>query len=184
MYRTGGSRRSSYRARARAGSTLEPTKDPGPLYGDTNPRIIRTDGRYWIRRPGKPSLLVGDNLDEARRALRDLLSKRRRAAKHAVYLVEGVPDWLKVGHSASPHLRLTAMRTSNPFRLRLARVVWCRDAAMAKGFEQTILHRFAEVRGRGEWLRDLPEVRQALADLESLAAAQNRASLGRAASQC
>jgi len=148
---------------------------------DAHPRIVRTDGRYWIRRPGKPSLLVGDNLDEARRALRDLLSKRRRAAKHAVYLVEGVPDWLKVGHSASPHLRLTAMRTSNPFRLRLARVVWCRDAESAK---QRILDRFADVRGEGEWLRDLPEVRQALADLESLAAAQNRSSLGRAASQC
>ena len=167
MYRTGGSRRSSYRARARAGSTLEPTKDPGPLYGDTNPRIIRTDGRYWIRRPGKPSLLVGDNLDEARRALRDLLSKRRRAAKHAVYLVEGVPDWLKVGHSASPHLRLTAMRTSNPFRLRLARVVWCRDAEMAK---QMILKRFADVRGEGEWLPDLPEVRHAVTALGGLAA--------------
>jgi hypothetical protein len=167
VYRTGGSRRSSYRARARAGSTLEP-KDPGPLFGDANPRIIRTDGRYWIRRPGKPSLLVGDNLDEARRALRDLLSKRRRAAKSAVYLVEGVPGWLRVGHAASPHLRLTAMRTANPFRLRLARVVWCRDAEWAK---QRILDRFAEVRGEGEWLRDLPAVRQAVADLESIAAA-------------
>ena len=60
------------------------------------------------------------------------------------------------------------MRTSNPFRLRLARVVWCRDAEMAK---QMILERFADVRGEGEWLRDLPEVRQAVADLKGFAAA-------------
>ena len=148
---------------------------------DAHPRIVRTEGRYWIRRPGKPSLPIGDNFEQAQRALRDLRSKRRRAAKYAVYLVEGVPGWLKVGHSASPHLRLAGMRTASPFRLRLARVVWCRDAELAK---QRILDRFADVRGEGEWLRDLPEVRQALADLESLAAAQNRSSLGRAASQC
>ena len=148
---------------------------------DAHPRIVRTEGRYWIRRPGKPSLPIGDNFEQAQRALRDLRSKRRRAAKYAVYLVEGVPGWLKVGHSASPHLRLAGMRTASPFRLRLARVVWCRVAELAK---QRILVRFADVRGEGEWLRDLPEVRQALADLESLAAAQNRSSLGRAASQC
>jgi hypothetical protein len=136
--------------------------------GDAHPRIIRTAGRYWIRRPGKPGIPIGDSFEEAQRVLRDLRSKRRRAAKSAVYVIEGVPGWLKVGHAASPHLRLTAMRTANPFRLRLARVVWCRDAEMAK---QRILERFADVRGEGEWLADLPEVRQAVADLESLAAA-------------
>ena len=134
---------------------------------DAHPRIVRTEGRYRIRRPGKPSLLIGDNFEAAQRVLRDLRSKRRRAAKYAVYLIEGVPGWLKVGHSASPHLRLTAMRTSNPFRLRLARVVWCRDAEMAK---QMILEHFADVRGESEWLPDLPEVRHAVAALGGLAA--------------
>ena len=138
------------------------------MSGDAHPRIVRAAGRYRIRRPGKPSLPIGESFEEAQRALRDLRSKRRRAAKSAVYLIEGVPGWLKVGHSASPHLRLAGMRTASPFRLRLARVVWCRDAEMAK---QRILDRFANVRGEGEWLRDLPEVRQAIVDLEGFAAA-------------
>ena len=60
------------------------------------------------------------------------------------------------------------MRTASPFRLRLARVVWCRNAEMAK---QMILDRFADVRGEGEWLPDLPEVRHAIAALGGLAAA-------------
>jgi hypothetical protein len=132
---------------------------------DSAPRIVRgADGAYWIRR-GLQSARVGHDFKEARRSLREIRATYARKGRHAVYLIEGVPGWLKIGRAASPELRLQNLSKASPFSLRLAHVVWCQSMDEAAELEDRLLGRFGAIRGNGEWVKDLPEVRGAFTTL-------------------
>jgi hypothetical protein len=116
------------------------------------------------------SVRVGHDFEEARRSLREIRATYARKGRHAVYLIEGVPGWLKIGRAASPELRLQNLSAESPFSLRLAHVVWCRSVDKAAELEDRLLGRFDAIRGNGEWVTDLPEVREAFTTLAPLQA--------------
>jgi hypothetical protein len=108
---------------------------------------------------------VGRDFEEAQRSLREIRTTYARKGRHAVYLIEGVPGWLKIGRAASPELRLKNVSAASPFSLRLAHVVWCRSRDEAAELEARLLGRFDAIRGNGAWVKDLPEVREAFTSL-------------------
>jgi hypothetical protein len=116
------------------------------------------------------SVRVGDDFEEARRSLREIRATYARKGRHAVYLIEGVPGWVMIGRAASPELRLHNLSAASPFSLRLAHVGWCRSVDEAAELEGRLLGRFDAIRGNGQWVKDLPEVREAFADLAPLEA--------------
>jgi hypothetical protein len=116
------------------------------------------------------SVRVGNDFEAARRSLREIRATYARKGRHAVYLIEGVPGWVMIGRAASPELRLQNLSTASPFSLRLAHVVWCQSKDEAAELEGRLLGRFDAIRGNGEWVKDLPEVREAFTTLAPLQA--------------
>jgi len=114
------------------------------------------------------SVRVGNDFEEARQSLREIRATYARKGRHAVYLIEGVPGWVMIGRAASPELRLHNLSAASPFSLRLAHVVWCRSVDEAAELEGRLLGRFDAIRGNGEWVKDMPEVRASFAELAPL----------------
>ncbi len=75
-----------------------------------------------------------------------------------------------IGRAASPELRLQNLSTASPFPLQLAHVVWCQSIEVAAELEDQLLGRFDAIRGNGEWVKDMPEVRASFAELAPLQA--------------
>ncbi len=84
-----------------------------------------------------------------------------------VYLVAGVPDYVKVGHTMSLERRLTDLQHANPFHLWVAACRVFDSRPLAQEYERTALKRLSRWRAHGgtEWVRLTPASWSALSEL-------------------
>jgi len=73
---------------------------------------------------------------------------------HVVYLI-GAPGFLKIGHSSRIETRFADLRTSTPLDLSLLGVL-----KGSRPLERDLHRLFSEHRVRGEWYRDVAEIRE------------------------
>ncbi len=72
---------------------------------------------------------------------------------HAVYLI-GAPGFLKIGHNSNLETRFAGLQSSAPLDLSLIGVL-----KGSRRLERDLHQRFAAHRLRGEWYREVPDIR-------------------------
>jgi hypothetical protein len=80
-----------------------------------------------------------------------------------VYFIES-GGFIKIGLASDVYQRVHAIRQSIPFDITPLAFIWADCSKAAWEVEQLWHAAFAEIRVRGEWFTDTPELRQAIVD--------------------
>lgn len=87
-----------------------------------------------------------------------LRASTRPRGEAYVYLI-GVDGFVKIGVTANVPRRIALLQGANPNKLELIAKLTCHSWYGARSLERTLHAKFEGVRVRGEWFRDVQEIR-------------------------